>query len=130
MMLRQLYVLADNLQMELSRSGRGITGSRDALLAFGELRVYAKLSVVSSHVYEAGASVLVRVLGDIGLLVTVEGETARCLVVDLGRLPRQGDKLLAKAKPVAGADAEKLVGGATAARFSREGGRAWRVVEA
>ncbi len=131
MMLKQLYMLADNLQMELKRTGKSIQGERSVSVRFGDLALFGTQRVIASYVHDGGGSLVAELFGDLGLLVSVEGAAVHCAVLDLGLAgPLRGVSVLDKAKPKTVADAEAAVGAAIKARFVRKGLAAWRSVEA
>jgi hypothetical protein len=130
MNMKQLYALADNLQMGLHRNPKSITGEREVKLNFGDFRLYAQLKIVSSYVHDDGAAVLVQAFGDVGLMVAVEGAEMQltCAVVDMSMLgPKRGIDLLTRGKPSSSEAADTLVSVGVKARFTRSNAKPWQL---
>jgi hypothetical protein len=129
----ELFELADALQMTLKASGRVISGKEERSRRFGDLTVKTGIEVVSGYGSFSGAAVIVRVKGDLGLLVTAQGRedaiTTRLAVLDLTKLLKGGVAVLETKKPSDMDGAAKLVEAAALARFTRHGRKAWARVD-
>lgn len=132
MQRNELYALSDNLQMSLTWKNNEITGLRVIKIAFGDLSIYSSLEVLASTVTPKFSAVLVRVLGDVGLVMSVAGKTIDCSLIDLDKVPKpQGRKMRSFFTAMKFSDAESLhdsVKRVAVARFTRKGVMAWQAV--
>ncbi|CAA2141491.1 hypothetical protein [Hyphomicrobium sp. ghe19] len=91
------YALADTLSMELHWDHRAekLKGESDRILTFGDLEVMLPVRVVDSKVLEGRAILLVRVLGNLLVLVTASMRRVRVYVLNAAKYDGDANTMLA-----------------------------------
>ena len=128
----QLYGLADNLQMKVTRTGKTIAGARAMTVAFGDLKLEGTQEIISSAVFDDGCAVVLRMFGDLGALMTIQGKTLHCFVLDTAVFTaKRGVGFIEGLKVKSVASLEMMVTNnpAIVARFERVGVLPWKVYD-
>jgi hypothetical protein len=138
---KQLFVLADSLQLHLDIDPGMVNGHKMRVHNFGDLDVPAEFKIIASAPTPDGVAVLCQVLGQVGLFMSVQddhgqddrghisGTKAIAVIVDLGKLPYYGSLILNKVQPRDLAAAGAIIAPAAVKRFRRLGAGKWTALD-
>lgn len=91
------YAVADTLAMEIkwdSKTGK-LSGTRERVLMFGNVPVPMRIAIIDSKVKPDKASVLVRVAGNMMLLVTASMRRTRVYLINAAKYDGDAKDMLA-----------------------------------
>lgn len=91
------YAIADTLAMELywdAKEGK-LHGIRTRVLQFGDLQVPMNVEIIDSKVADSKTTVLVKVMGNLMLLVTASLKRVRVYVINAARYDGNAQTILA-----------------------------------
>lgn len=134
----EIQMISDILQIPLEVQDRIITGKGEIPgIVIGSNTIKFDLEVISSYAPFSGAAVVVKVIGDLGLYVSAEGNSRdgfySCMaVLDLTKLDMQGRNLITDPRPqiVDPLGVFVLVRHAIVAQFRRKPHQTWEPFKA
>lgn len=90
------YAIADTLVMELQwddKAGK-LSGEKKRVLQFGDMQVPMTISIVDSKIADSKTTVLVKVMGNLMLLVTASMKRVRIYILNAARYDGDANSIL------------------------------------
>jgi hypothetical protein len=118
---KQLYALADSLQLDLTAKHGKVFGHKTRVYTTGDLDIPLDFKIISSTDTEDGVAVLCKVLGNVGVFMSVSDSVSQddfghvagvktiAAVVDLWQLADCGMALMERMAPKTVEAAERLL---------------------